>query len=136
VRDRAGLHLERVVDLLVGGVGPERVVPDGALHLREEGLDLAAVLLGVGRVEGDEEAIGAKLTTNGDGDAVGVSLPDPLPPRTSESESVAMRESTSIAASQASPPAAPRVSRAKHGVPTVVGPRTRASPPPRLSTLP
>jgi hypothetical protein len=125
-----------VVDLLVGGVGPERVVPDGALHLREEGLDLAAVLLGVGRVEGDEEAIGAKLTTNGDGDAVGVSLPDPLPPRTSESESVAMRESTSIAASQASPPAAPRVSRAKHGVPTAVGPRTRASPLPRLSTLP
>jgi hypothetical protein len=136
VRDRAGLHLERVVDLLVGGVGPEWVVPDGALHLREEGLDLAAVLLGVGRVEGDEEAIGAKLTTNGDGDAVGVSLPDPLPPRTSESDSVAMRESTSIAASQASPPAAPRVSRAKHGVPTTVGPRTRASPPPRLSTLP
>jgi hypothetical protein len=60
-----------VVDLLVGGVGPERVVPDGALHLREEGLDLAAVLLGVGRVEGegDEEAVGAKLTTDGDGDA-------------------------------------------------------------------
>jgi hypothetical protein len=39
VRGRAGLHLERVVDLLVGGIGPERVVPDGALHLREEGLD-------------------------------------------------------------------------------------------------
>jgi hypothetical protein len=138
VRDRAGLHLEGVVDLLVGGVGPERVVPDGALHLREEGLDLAAVLLGVGCVEGegDEEAISAKLTTNGDGDAVGVSLPDPLPPRTSESDSIAMRESTSIAASQASPPAAPRVSRAKHGVPTAVGPRTRASPLPRLSTLP
>jgi hypothetical protein len=73
VRGRAGLHLERVVDLLVGGVGPERVVPDGALHLREEGLDLAAVLLGVGRVEGEgeEEAVGAKLTTDGDGDAVG-----------------------------------------------------------------
>jgi hypothetical protein len=52
VRGRAGLHLEHVVDLLVGGVGPERVVPDGALHLREEGLDLAVVLLGVGRVEG------------------------------------------------------------------------------------
>ena len=60
-----------MVDLLVDGVGPERVVPDGALHLREEGLDLAAVLLGVGRVEGegDEEAVGAKLTTDGDGDA-------------------------------------------------------------------
>jgi hypothetical protein len=42
-----------MVDLLVGGIGPERVVPDGALHLREEGLDLAAVLLGVGRVEGE-----------------------------------------------------------------------------------
>jgi hypothetical protein len=68
--------------------------------------------------EGDEEAVGAKLTTDGDEDAVGVSLPDPLPPRASESESdsVAMRESTSIAASQTSPPAAPRVSRAKHGV--------------------
>jgi len=53
-----------VVDLLVGGVGPERMVPDGALHLREEGLDLAAVLLGVGRVEGEghEEAASAKLT--------------------------------------------------------------------------
>jgi hypothetical protein len=79
-----------------------------------------AVLLGVGCVEGegDEEAVGAKLTTDGDGDAVGVSLPDPLPPRASESksDSVAMRESTSIAASQTSPPAAPRVSRAKHGV--------------------
>jgi hypothetical protein len=64
VRGRAGLHLERVVDLLIGGVGPERVVPDGALHLREEGLDLAAVLLGVGRVEGegDKEAAGTKLT--------------------------------------------------------------------------
>jgi hypothetical protein len=64
VRGRAGLHLERVVDLLVGGVGPERVVPDGAIHLREEGLDLAAVLLGVGRVEGegDKEAAGDKLT--------------------------------------------------------------------------
>ena len=42
----AGLQLERVVDLLM--------VPDGALHLREEGLDLAAVLLGVGLVEGEE----------------------------------------------------------------------------------
>jgi hypothetical protein len=40
------LHLERVVGLLVGGVGPEWVVPDGALHLGEEGLYLAAVLLG------------------------------------------------------------------------------------------
>jgi hypothetical protein len=72
VRGRAGLHLERVVDLLVGSVGPERVVPDGALHLHEEGLDLAAVLLGVGRVEGEgeEEAVGAKLTTDGDGDTV------------------------------------------------------------------
>ena len=92
----------------------------GALHLREEGLDLAAVLLGIGRVEGegDEEAVGAKLTTDGDGDAVGVSLLDPLPPRASEleSDSIAMRESTSIAATQTSPPAAPRVSRAKHGV--------------------
>ena len=140
MRGRAGLHLKRVVDLLVDGVGPERVVPDGALHLREEGLDLAAVLLGVGCVEGegDEEAVGAKLTTDGDEDVVGVSLPDPLPPRASESESdsVAMRESTSIAASQASPPAAPRVSRAKHGVPTAVGPCTRASPPPRLPALP
>jgi hypothetical protein len=33
-----------------------------------------------------------------------------------ETPTVAMRESTSIAASQTSPPAAPRVSRAKHGV--------------------
>jgi hypothetical protein len=57
-------HLERVVDFLVGGVGPERVVPDGVLHLSEEGLYLAAVLLGVGFVEGEghEEAVGAKLT--------------------------------------------------------------------------
>jgi hypothetical protein len=55
-------HLERVVDLLVGGVGPERVVRDGALHLREESLDLASVLLGVQLVEGDgrEEAAGEK----------------------------------------------------------------------------
>jgi hypothetical protein len=127
-----------MVDLLVGGVGLERVVPDGALHLHEEGLDLAVVLLGIGRVEGegDEEAVDAKLTTDGDGDAVGVSLPDPLPPHASESDSVATRESTSIAASQASPPAAPRVSRAKHGVPTAVGPCTRVSPPPRLPALP
>jgi hypothetical protein len=53
-----------VVDLLAGGVGPERMVPDSALHLREEGLDLAAVLLVVGLVEGEghEEAAGAKLT--------------------------------------------------------------------------
>jgi hypothetical protein len=64
----------------------------------------------------NEEAIGAKLTTDGDGDAVGVSLPDLLPPRASESDSIAMSESTSIAASQTSPPAAPRVSRAKHRV--------------------
>ena len=28
-------HLERVVDFLVSGVGLERVVPDGALHLSE-----------------------------------------------------------------------------------------------------
>jgi hypothetical protein len=59
-------------------------------------------------VDGDADA---------DGDAVGVSLPDTdPPPRASESESdsVAMRESTSIAALQASPPAAPRVSRAEH----------------------
>lgn len=111
--------LERVVDLLVGGVGPERVVLDGALHLREEGLDLAVVLLGVVRVEGgDEEAVGAKLTMDGNRDAVGVSLPDPLPPHASESDSIAMRESTCIAASQASPPAAPRVLRAENGVPT------------------
>jgi hypothetical protein len=70
VRGRAGLHLERVVDLLVGGIGLERVVPDGALHLREEGLDLVAVLLGVGRMEGegDEEAVGAKLTIDADRD--------------------------------------------------------------------
>jgi len=53
-----------MVDLLAGCVGPERMVPDGALHLREEGLDLAAVLLGIGleEGEGDEEAAGAKLT--------------------------------------------------------------------------
>ena len=69
MRGRAGLHLERVVDLLVGGVGPERGIPDGTLHLREEGLDLAVVLLGVGRVEGgDEEAVGAKLTIDADRD--------------------------------------------------------------------
>ena len=57
-------HLERVVDFLVSGVGPERVVPDGALHLSEEALYLAAVPLGVGLVEGEghEEAAGAKLT--------------------------------------------------------------------------
>ena len=56
--------LDRVVDFLVGGVGPERVVPDGALHLSEEGLYLAAVLLSVGFVEGEghEEAAGPKLT--------------------------------------------------------------------------
>ena len=30
-----GFHLERVVDFLVSGVGLERVVPDGALHLSE-----------------------------------------------------------------------------------------------------
>jgi hypothetical protein len=138
---RVGLHLERVVDLLVGGVGPERGVPDGALHLREEGLDLAVVLLGVGRVEGegDEEAAGAKLTADGygdtDGDAMGVSLLDPLPPCASESDSIAMRESTSIAASQASPIAAPRVSQAKHGGPMAAGPCTWASPPPRLLAL-
>jgi len=53
-----------VVDFLVSGVGPERVVPDGALHLSEEALYLAAVPLGVGLVEGEghEEAAGAKLT--------------------------------------------------------------------------
>jgi len=52
-------HLERVVDFLVSGVGPERVVPDGALHLSEEALYLAAVPLGVGLVEGEghEEAL-------------------------------------------------------------------------------
>ena len=57
-------HLDRVVDFLVGGVGPERVVPDGALHLSEEGLYLAAVLLSVRFVEGEghEEAAGPKLT--------------------------------------------------------------------------
>ena len=57
-------HLERVVDFLVSGVGPERVVPDGALHLSEEALYLAAVPLGVGLVEGEghEEAAGPKLT--------------------------------------------------------------------------
>jgi hypothetical protein len=55
---------------------------------------------------------------DGDGDAVGVSLPNPLPSHASESDSVTMHESTSIAASQASPPASPRVSRAEHGVPT------------------
>ena len=59
-----GFHLERVVDFLVSGVGLERVVPDGALHLSEEALYLAAVPLGVGLVEGEghEEAAGAKLT--------------------------------------------------------------------------
>lgn len=63
--------LERVVDLLVGGVGPERVVPDGAIHLREEGLDLAAVLLGVGRVEGegDKEALDGAEEVGGGGAA-------------------------------------------------------------------
>ena len=49
----AGLHLERVVDLLVGGVGPKQMVPNGALHLCEEGLDLPAVLVGIGVVEGE-----------------------------------------------------------------------------------
>lgn len=52
-------HLERVVDFLIGGIGPKRVVPDGGLHLREEGLDPAAVDLGVGLAglgEGREEA--------------------------------------------------------------------------------
>jgi hypothetical protein len=107
VRGRAGLHLERVVDLLIGGVGLERVFPDGALHLREEGLDLAAVLLGVGRVEGEgeEEAVGAKLTTDGDGNAVGVSLPDPLPPRASESEWTP----SPCVSPRPSPPAKPRL---------------------------
>jgi len=73
----------------------------------------AAAAVGVPGADGDGD-------WDGDGDAVGVSLPDPdPPPRASESESdsAAMRESTSIAARQASPPAAPRVSRAEHGDP-------------------
>jgi hypothetical protein len=79
--------------------------------------------MGVPDANGDGDA-------DGDGDVVGVSLPDSLPPRASESESdsVAMRESTSIAASQASPPAAPRVSRAEHG-----GPHERARAQPRVT---
>lgn len=78
----------------------------------------AAAAVGVPGGEGDADADGDG-DWDGDGDTEGVSLPDPdpPPPRASESESdsVAMRESTSIAAGQASPPAAPRVSRAEHG---------------------
>jgi hypothetical protein len=59
--------------------------------------------VGVSGADGDGD-------TDGDEDVVGVSLPDPLPSRASESGSITMRESTSIAASQASPPATPRVS--------------------------
>jgi hypothetical protein len=83
----------------------------------------ATAAMGVPDANGDGDA-------DGDGDVVGVSLPDSLPPRASESESdsVAMRESTSIAASQASPPAAPRVSRAEHG-----GPHERARAQPRVT---
>jgi hypothetical protein len=86
--------------------------------------------LGLATGAGDATAAVGVPGSDGDGDAMGVSLPDPLPPRVSESESnsVAMRESTSITASQASPPAAPRVSRAEHG-----GPHARARAQPRVT---
>ena len=40
---------------LVGGVGPEQMVPDGTLHFREEGLDLLAVLLSIGSLKDERE---------------------------------------------------------------------------------
>jgi hypothetical protein len=97
--------------------GVHHCIPGAGLGPATDAGDATAIV-GVPGVDGDRDA-------DGDKDAMVVSLPDPLPPRASESDSVAMRESTSIAASQASPPAAPRVSRAEHGVPHA---RARAQP--------
>jgi hypothetical protein len=57
--------LERMVDFLVGGIGPEGVLPEGRLHGGVEGLDPGAVLLGAGLVEGEggEEAAGVRVSS-------------------------------------------------------------------------
>ena len=53
---------------MVGGIGPEGVVPEGRLHGRVEGLDPGAVLLGAGLVEreGGEEAAGVRVGLRSD----------------------------------------------------------------------